>query len=461
MNGTPALVAANPVAYAGQNSELVNSLATRADPARDIRGGLIIAAIFFLGLLGWAAIARLDAAALAPGKLVVSGQRQTVQHRDGGVVAQVLVKEGQHVRRGDVLVRLAAADVEAQERALSGQAISLLAQRARLQAEQAGHTRIVPPREFAALQEPYRQDADRALQLQLNQMRTRTAVLSAQRGVLGQRTSQASSSGQGYSRQLVAVEEQLRLIEDELASLRTVAEKGFVSRSRIRALERTKADLEGQRGQYAATVAQSGSQAGESRLQILEAQNNYYERVASELREVETTLADILPKWEAARDQLARTQIRSPATGAVVGLSIFTPGGVIAAGQKLMDIVPDRAELKVEGRISPTNADDVRPGQHAFVRFDTLHEKTLPALEGVVTRFSADAMTDERTGETYYTAEISIPAEELRKVEELRGANTLRAGIPVAIQIPTRKRTALEYVLEPLTGAVRRSLHEQ
>ena len=461
MNGTPALVAANPVAYAGQNSELVNSLATRADPARDIRVGLIIAAIFFLGLLGWAAIARLDAAALAPGKLVVSGQRQTVQHRDGGVVAQVLVKEGQHVRQGDVLVRLAAADVEAQERALSGQAISLLAQRARLQAEQAGHTRIVPPREFAALQEPYRQDADRALQLQLNQMRTRTAVLSAQRGVLGQRTSQASSSGQGYSRQLVAVEEQLRLIEDELASLRTVAEKGFVSRSRIRALERTKADLEGQRGQYAATVAQSGSQAGESRLQILEAQNNYYERVASELREVETTLADILPKWEAARDQLARTQIRSPATGAVVGLSIFTPGGVIAAGQKLMDIVPDRAELKVEGRISPTNADDVRPGQHAFVRFDTLHEKTLPALEGVVTRFSADAMTDERTGETYYTAEISIPAEELRKVEELRGANTLRAGIPVAIQIPTRKRTALEYVLEPLTGAVRRSLHEQ
>ena len=461
MNGTPALVAANPVAYAGQNSELVNSLATRADPARDIRVGLIIAAIFFLGFLGWAAISRLDAAALAPGKLVVSGQRQTVQHRDGGVVAQVLVKEGQHVRRGDVLVRLAAADVEAQERALSGQAISLLAQRARLQAEQAGHTRIVPPREFAALQEPYRQDADRALQLQLNQMRTRTAVLSAQRGVLGQRTSQASSSGQGYSRQLVAVEEQLRLIEDELASLRTVAEKGFVSRSRIRALERTKADLEGQRGQYAATVAQSGSQAGESRLQILEAQNNYYERVASELREVETTLADILPKWEAARDQLARTQIRSPATGAVVGLSIFTPGGVIAAGQKLMDIVPDRAELKVEGRISPTNADDVRPGQHAFVRFDTLHEKTLPALEGVVTRFSADAMTDERTGETYYTAEISIPAEELRKVEELRGANTLRAGIPVAIQIPTRKRTALEYVLEPLTGAVRRSLHEQ
>ena len=461
IGNTQALALATPVTLAGPTAEVEESLAVRANPARDIRVGLLIAAIFFVGFLGWSAIARLDAAALAPGKLVVSGQRQTVQHRDGGVVAQVLVKEGQHVRQGDVLVRLAAADVEAQEKALAGQAISLLAQRARLQAEQAGQTRIVPPREFAALEGAYRQDAERALQLQLNQMRTRMAVLSAQRGVLNQRTSQASSSGQGYGRQLAAAEEQLRLIEDELASLRTVAEKGFVSRNRIRALERTKADLEGQRGQYAATVAQSGSQAGESRLQILEAQNNYYERIASELREVDTALADILPKWDAARDQLARTQIRAPATGAVVGLTIFTPGGVIAAGQKLMDIVPDQAELKVEGRSSPTNADDVRQGQRAFVRFDTLHEKTLPALEGVVTRFSADAMTDERTGETYYTAEISIPEKELRQIEDLRGAHTLRAGIPVAIQIPTRKRTALEYALEPLTGAVRKSLHEQ
>lgn len=457
----PTLVLATAASTPSHNNELVESLAVRASPARDIRNGLIIAILFFIGFLGWAAIARLDAAAMAPGKLVVSGQRQTVQHRDGGVVARILVHEGQHVRQGEVLVRLAAADVEAQEKALAGQAIALLAQRARLQAEQTGQAQIAAPPEFAALQGAYRQDAERALQLQHNQMRTRTAVLSAQRGVLNQRTSQASSSGQGYSRQLAAVEEQLRLIEDELAGLQTVAEKGFVSRNRIRALERTKADLEGQKGQYAATVAQSGSQAGESRLQILEAQNNYYERIASELREVETALADIRPKWDAARDQLARTEIRAPATGAVVGLTVFTPGGVIAAGQKLMDIVPDRAELKVEGRISPTNADDVRQGQPAFVRFDTLHEKTLPALKGVVTRFSADAMTDERTGETYYTAEISIPEEELRKIEELRGSHALRAGMPVGIEIPTRKRTALEYAFEPLKGAVRRSFTEQ
>jgi HlyD family secretion protein len=284
-----------------------------ASPDRDIRAGVIVAFLFFVVLLGWAAFARLDAAAMAQGKLAVSGQRQTVQHREGGVVAEILVEEGKQVRQGDVLIRLAAADVRAQERSLAAQSISLLAQRARLVAEQAGQGSIAPPPEFATLTGADRADAEQALRLQQGQLRTRLAVQSAQRGVLGQRTSQASSSGQGYSRQVQSVNEQLRLINEELASLRTVADQGFVSKNRIRALERTRAELEGQRGQYAATVAQSGSQAGESRLQALEAQSTYQERIATELREVETALGDIQPRWNAARDQLARTEIRAPA----------------------------------------------------------------------------------------------------------------------------------------------------
>lgn len=433
---------------------------TAADPASDIRIGLIIAAIFFIGLLGWAAFARLDAAAVAPGRLAVSGQRQTVQHRDGGVVADIAVREGAKVRQGDVLIRLAGAEVRAQERALAGQTITLLAQRARLQAEQAGRSTIVPPPEFAALTGIDRLDATRALQVQLGQLRTRAAVLSAQRGVIGQRTSQASSQGQGYSRQVVAVDEQLRLVDEELRALREVAEKGFVSKTRVRALERQKAELQGQRGQFAATVAQTGSQQGETRLQILEAQNNYYERIATELRDVENALADARPKWAAARDQLARIDIRAPATGTVVGLTVFTRGGVIAPGQKLLDIVPDEAPLTVEARLSPADGDDVRVGQKAFVRFSTLHESSLPALDGVVTRVSADSLTDERSGESYYSAEIAVPLSELRKIDALRGSDTLRAGIPVGIEIPLRKRTALQYAFEPLTAAFRRSFTE-
>lgn len=435
-------------------------LEERADPARDIRIGLILAALFFVGLLGWAAFAPLDAAAIAPGRLVVSGQRQTVQHRDGGVVADIRVKEGAKVQRGEILIRLAGAEVIAQERALAAQTITLLAQRARLRAEQAGQNSITPPPEFATFTGVDRDDALRALAVQQGQLRTRAAVLSAERGVLGQRTRQASNQGQGYTRQVVALDEQLRLINEELSSLKVVAEKGFVSQSRLRALERARAELEGQRGQNLATVASTGSQQGESRLQILEAQNTYYERIATELRDVENSLAETQPKWEAARDQLARSEIRAPATGTVVGLSVFTRGGVIAPGQKLMDIVPDKAPLTIEARVSPSDADDVRVGQRAFVHFDTLHDRSLPALDGVVSRVSADVLSDERTGESFYTATISVPLSELRHVNSLHGANTLRAGIPVSITIPLRKRTALQYAFEPLTSAMRSSGRE-
>ena len=430
------------------------------DPGRDIRSGLVVAAIFFVIFLGWAAFARLDAAAMAPGRLAVSGQRQTVQHREGGVISQILVREGARVEKGEVLIRLAGTDVRAQERALSAQAISLLAQRARLYAEQAGQGSIKAPAEFASLPPEDRAAAAEALKIQQAQLRTRAAVVSAQRGALGQRTAQANSQGTGYSRQLASINEQLRLINEELDGMREAADKGFVSKNRIRALERAKAELEGQRGQYSATIAQSAGQASESRLQSLEAQSNYMERVATELRDVENSLNDVLPKLNAARDQLARTEIRAPVSGSVVGLTVFTPGGVIEPGQKLMDIVPERAPLTIEARLSTSEGDDVHRGQEAFLRFESLHERTLPALKGQVTRVSADAFTDEKTGASFYTAEVTVPLSELRKIEEIRGADVLRAGLPVMVEIPLRKRTALQYAFEPLTSSFTRAFRE-
>jgi HlyD family secretion protein len=431
------------------------------DPRREIRFGVLVVVLFFVLFLGWAAFTRLDAAAQAPGKLVVSGQRQTIQHREGGVIAAILVKEGAEVQRGQVLVRLAGADVLAQERALASQAIVLLAQRARLYAEQARQSTITPPPEFAQLPPEDRRAAAEALRIQQTQLRTRAAVLYAQRGALGQRTAQANSQGSGYGRQLVALDEQLRLIDEELAGLREAAAKGFVSQNRIRAVERARADLQGQRGQYAATIAQSQGAASETRLQVLEAESNYLERVATELRDVEATMNDVMPKLAAAREQLARIEIRAPVAGTVVGLAVFTPGGVIAPGQKVLDIVPTRTPLIIEAMVSAENGDDVRAGQQAFVRFETLHERALPALKGRVTRMSADAFTDERTGMSYFTAEVAVPLDELNKIAELRGSDVLRPGLPVAVQIPLRERTALQYAFEPLTAAIRRSFHEQ
>jgi HlyD family secretion protein len=432
------------------------------DPGFDLKLGYAIAFLFFVLFLGWAAFARLDAAAMAPGKLVVEGQRQTVQHRDGGVVGAIHVREGQKVAKGEVLLSLAAEDVRAQERALSSQAITLLAQRARLQAEQAGSGTIAPPVEFGAttnLQD--RAEIARAMEVQGAQLRTRLAVLQAQRGAFAERRSGAGNLGRGYSEQVSALDQQIRSLDQELAALRGVAAEGFVSQSRLRSLERARAELLGQRGQYSATVAQTRDQAGESRLQSLEAQSNYFARTASELRDVEAALNEVMPKLTAARDQLSRTIIRSPATGTVVGLQVFTPGGVITPGQRLMDVVPDRAALNVEGRLTVQDGDDVVPGQTAFVRFDSLHERALPPLEGQVTRVSADSFTDEKTGESYFTASVEVKPSQLALLKEVRGRDfQLRAGMPVSIEIPVRRRTALQYMVEPLTAAMRRSGRE-
>jgi HlyD family secretion protein len=301
----------------------------------------------------------------------------------------------------------------------------------------------------------------RALEVQRVQLRTRLAVVQAQRGALAQRRSGSGNLGRGYSEQVSALNQQIRSLDQELESLRGVAEEGFVSQSRIRALERARAELIGQRGQSSATVAQSRDQAGESRLQSLEAQSDYLARSATELRDVEASLNEVVPKLAAARDQLARTIIRSPATGTVVGLQVFTPGGVISPGQRLMDVVPDRAALDVEGRLTVNDGDDVVPGQTAFVRFDSLNERSLPPLEGTVTRVSADSFTDEKTGESYFTASVEVKPSQLALLKEVRGPDfQLRAGMPVSIEIPVRRRTALQYMLEPLTAAMRKAGRE-
>lgn len=432
-----------------------------ADPGRDIRTGGIVAVLFFVLFLGWAAFVRLDAAAYAPGTLVVSGQRQTVQHRDGGVLRQILVREGQRVAKGQLLASLAAADVVAQERALSAQAIRLLAQRARLEAEQLGATTVAAPAEYATLVPEDRDAARLALRLQQTELDARRATLTAQRQALGQRAAQSGEQGRGYGTQVVSAREQLRLIDAQLAALRPVAEKGFVSQTRLRELERQRAEMIGQQGQYAASVAQTREAARESRYQVLEAERTFRERTAADLREVETSLGEILPKLAAARDQLARTEIRAPVTGAVVGLSVFTPGGVIAPGQTLMDIVPERTPLLIQVRISPDDADDLAVGQATRVKFPGLHDRALPDLDARLTRLSADALTDEKTGQSFFTGEVTVPDAELARLRDATGkAYDLRPGMPAEVLVPLRRRTALDYALEPLVGAFWSSFRE-
>jgi HlyD family secretion protein len=430
---------------------------TNDDPRKELRIGAAVAFAFFVVFLGWAAFAPLDAAAFANGQLQVSGQRQSVQHREGGIVSAIRVKEGQKVRAGEVLIELDGGEVRAQENAMASQMVNLLLQRARLEAEQQGTSVVVWPTAFGDVNAPADLVAQ-SLKVQEGEFRARRSLLLAQQNVLTKQAQESAQTAGGYGAQMRSSVEQERLITEELDALRTVADKGFVSKSRIRALERAKADLAGQGGQYRASVAEAHLAANANQLRQIEADRAYRERATTELKEVSATLDALTPKYRAARDQLERLQIRSPATGTVVGLSIFTVGGVIGGGQRLMDIVPEKAELVVAAKLSPNDIDDVAVGDQAELRFSGMHDRNMPILMGKITRISADAMNDQKNGSSFYTAELKVGPAEMQKLKDVRGPNfVLPAGAPVEAIIPVRKRTALQYAFEPLLSTLRKS----
>lgn len=430
------------------------------EPTVELRLGVIIAAVFFVGFLGWAAFAPMDSAAYAPGRVTVAGHRQTMQHREGGVVGALYVKEGQHVVKDQVLIQLAGADVQAQERALAATVIGLKAQRARLMAEQLGGP-IVWPVEFATMTGPDLEEAQRAMRVQQGQFRARSSALSTQSGVLSQRNLQLDEQITGYQKQIAAIDEQTRLLNDELAGMRTLNERGYAPMTQVRALERTMAQLQGQRASLVANIASSKERIGETRLQDVGLTKSQQEDVAKEIRDVDFQLNEAQPKLQAAQDQLARTQIRAPATGTVVGLTVFTVGGVIAPGQKLLDVVPDKAPLVLEAQVSPNDADDLQVGQTTQVRFTGIHERDLPRLTGQLTKLSADSFTDEKSGASFFSAEVTVPISEVDQIRKVRNQDfNLKPGMPVQILVPLKKRTALQYLLEPLTDAMWKSFRE-
>ena len=431
------------------------------DPKRDIRIGAAIVTFFFVILLGWAAFAPLDAAVPAQGVIAVSGNRQAVQHREGGVVTAINVREGQRVNAGDVLVEMAAPDIRAQERALTSDYLINLAQRSRLMAERAGQRNFAPPAEFASLSDEDRPLAAQAMQLQRAQLSARLNSKSAQQSVLGQRSAQLGEQQTGYSQQILSLREQQRLLSDEIAGLRKIQEKGFASENRIRALERALADLKGREAAMTAEIARAGQGKGETRMQSVSIESSALEQIATELRDTQARLSDVLPKLIAVREQLQRARVRAPASGQVVGLSIFTVGGVVSPGQTLMEIVPDHRNLVIQAQVAPGAADDVYRGQTAQIRFVSVNDQTLPLLSGTVRTISADSFTDDKSGQSYFRAEIEVPPEQLSKVRGALGRGDLRPGLPVEVLLNVRKRTALQYALEPLTRNFWKSLREQ
>lgn len=428
-------------------------------PRMELRIGLAVVFAFFVLFLGWAAFFPLDAGAYATGQVAVSGNRQAVQHRDGGVVTALHVAEGDTVKAGQILIEVAGGELQATERGLAGQVVALLAQRSRLIAERDGLGAVPTPAEFAALPLEDVPLAEEALRLQRRQFGARSSGRSTERGVLSQRVSQLEQQMAGFQRQLTANAEQRRLIADELADVRRLAEQGYAPLSRVRALERQAAQLDGEDGNLRAQIARIGEQIGETRLQMASVGTTLNEDVADQLRNVEVQLNELQPRLASVRAQIGRNQIRAPVDGQVVGLTIFTPGGVIQAGQTLMEIVPDDASPVIVAEIAPTDIDNLAVGQTTQIMFPGLREGSPPRLEGRVTRISADVLTDAQSGRRWFRTEIVVPETEVRKLG--RAASAVRPGAPVEVVVLTRKRTALQYLFEPLLRGLWRSGSEQ
>ncbi len=432
-----------------------------ADPGddsafREIRAGKRILFVFF-GVFGlWAAFAPLDSGVVAPGVVKVSGNRQTIQHRDGGTIARLNVREGQQVKAGDVLLELTTTELSAQDQSFTSQAIELEAMRARLRAEASGAADIARPAEWADLPSSYADAADAVLNRQRDELAQRRAALRAQESVLQERAQQMRARIDGYDRRTDSIRKQMTLMDEELTGLRSLGEKGLVPLNRIREKERARADLEGNLALVEGSIQEAKESIGETQMQVIALRQGRDKEIAETLRQTESNLAEVAPKVAAVRTQLSAARVRAPADGAVVGLKIFTVGGVVRPGEPIMDIVPKAQPLVVEARVKPEDADDVHKGQRTEVRFTALHGRSLPVIYGSVNAISADRFEDQRTGQGYFLAEITVSREELNRIAKSKGLKSLNLspGLPAQTVIPLRKRSMLQYLFEPLTQSL-------
>ena len=436
------------------------SSATKGSPhTRSIRrhllAGFTLVGVVFVGFGGWAATAPLAGAVVASGRIVVAGELKRIQHRTGGIVGQILVQNGDVVQAGDLLVRLDATLTKANLAIVDSQMTELIARRMRLAAERDGAGEPVVPRELAARRnEPA---VASAVTAELALFVARGRMMTGQKRQLQERVGQVQQERDGLTARRTAKDDELNLVAQELQGIETLHRKGLTPFSQVAALKRAQAQLAGDRGQLTADIARAGTRISETELQILQLDKQQLSDVLTELREVEGKLAELQERRVAAVDELNRVDIRAPRSGIVHELAVHTIGGVIAPGDTIMSLVPDDERLMVDAKLQPADIDQIHPGQAAVLRFSAFNQRTTPEVDGLVYQVSADLTEDPASRTTWYDARIEIPASELERMKRF----PLVPGMPVEAFIQTGERTAMSYLLKPLSDQFSRAMKEQ
>jgi HlyD family secretion protein len=418
-------------------------------------GGIVVVVVLAGGVGGWAATTELSGALIAQGSIVVDSNVKKVQHPTGGVVGELRVHDGDHVKIGEIVVRLDDTVTRANLAIVTKGLDEFAARKARLIAERDGVATIGFPDEMLArANEP---TAGNAMTNERKLFELRRTARAGQKAQLGQRIDQLKEEIGGLTAQQAAKTREITLIGQELEGVRDLYKKNLVPITRLTALERDSARIEGERAQLIASVAQAKGKIVETELQIIQIDQDLSSEVAKDMREVDGKIGEFVERKVTAEDQLKRIDIRAPQDGTVLQSTVHTVGGVITAGDPIMLIVPGADNLIVEAKFNPQDVDQLQIGQRAMLRFSAFNQRTTPEIAGKVTRISADTTTDQRTGQSYYTVRISMPTEEIMKLGDVR----LIPGMPVEAFVQTGDRTVFSYLVKPLQDQLMRAFREK
>lgn len=430
-----------------------------ADPPVAVRGfivgGVAVTASLFAGVSVWAARTSIAGAVIAPATVVVDSSVKKIQHMSGGIVGAIHVRDGDRVAAGDLLVELDDTQTRASLQIISNQIDELEAKLARLQSEQAGSETVTfPPSLFS-------RSGDTAVRQILDNehmvFTSRSVSLAGEEQQLRERIKQLGNEIGGLGAQRSAKAIEIDLIGRELVSLSELERRRLVTATKMIALRREAARLEGEHGQIEAGIAQAKGRIAEVEVVIVQRMREFRKDVAAEIRDVQARLAELKERRTAAEEQLGRIDIVAPSAGFIHQLSVHTIGGVVTAGETIMLIVPHDDKLTLEAHVAPRDREQIRTGAVTKIRFAAFNQRTTPEIEGTVKLIAADLTEDKRSGQTYYSVRISIPDSELDKAL----GQKLVPGLPAEVQIRTEDRTALSYFIKPIEDQIARAFRER
>lgn len=420
-----------------------------------VLSGLALFVLLFVAGGAWATYASLSGAVIAPGQVAVLGKPKTVQHLDGGIVAEIAVDNGDTVKKGDLLVRLDDTLLKANQAIYRNRLTEALARRARLAAERDDTEAIDwehPAMDLFGLELPEGAQASQARLFE-----TRSKTLSGQTSQLREKIAQYENQAKGIRALKGSKTKQLDLLEEELEGIRSLAEQGLTRKSQLMGLERQREEIIGETAEDDAELARIANAVSETEIAILQAGREFQEAVLDELAKTEAEINDMTEQLHATMEQLKRIDIRAPVAGIVHELSVFTIGGVIGPGSPILQIVPQDDGFEIEANIAPQFVDELYPGQPATLRFSAFNQRTTPELAGALKTISPNVIVNEQTGLSFYQVRLTVSDTELARLE----GQAILPGMPVEAFIRTRDRTPLNYLLKPLTDQIKRAFKEE